>query len=179
MTLLQTGHSEDAKSHIDAAVDLSGDLQTRGQMNALSASITGNWGPALAAARDPAQKFPQNFRDALIATYQALLTRDPAAKAAAAVQLAALPATMGGQFKIDLLAALGAYSAALASVEAQSDDHPGIRAALYSPMMAPARADPAFPALIQRLHLIDYWRKSRTRPDFCAVKEAPSFCKSI
>jgi hypothetical protein len=39
--------------------------------------------------------------------------------------------------------------------------------------------DPGFPALVQQLGLINYWRKSHTKPDVCAKAGAPPFCRMI
>ncbi len=39
---------------------------------------------------------------------------------------------------------------------------------LFRSFMKPVRSDPRFPALTRELHLDDYWRNSRTRPDFLA-----------
>jgi hypothetical protein len=40
-------------------------------------------------------------------------------------------------------------------------------------------SDPAFPALATQLGLMKYWKTTRTRPDVCATKDAPPFCRMI
>jgi hypothetical protein len=41
------------------------------------------------------------------------------------------------------------------------------------------RRDPSFPALLQRLGLIHYWKTTHTKPDVCADKSPPPFCWTI
>ncbi len=179
MLMLEVGRAYDGKAQIEAGATLTADPHTPGLTAMLAAPFTGEWAAALTAARDPIRQSPEDWRVARIATFEAMIANDPAAKAAAARQLMALPVKSGGQVKIDLLAALGAYDAALASVEAQAADGPGIAAGLYSPLMAPGRKLPQFAALVQRVGLVDYWRRSKTRPDFCTAKDAPPVCATI
>ena len=49
---------------------------------------------------------------------------------------------------------------------------------LFFPQMAPLRADPRFRALAEKLGLFAYWKKSRTRPDFCATEHVP-VCQAL
>jgi hypothetical protein len=45
--------------------------------------------------------------------------------------------------------------------------------------MDAVRRDPSFPAVVQRLGLIRYWKTTRTKPDVCNAKDPPLFCKLI
>ena len=50
---------------------------------------------------------------------------------------------------------------------------------LYWPTFARARQLPEFAAMVTRLGLIDYWRKSGHPPDFCLAADAPPLCASL
>jgi hypothetical protein len=39
--------------------------------------------------------------------------------------------------------------------------------------------DPAFPAVLQKLRLIAYWKQSHSQPDVCKESGRPSFCGSL
>jgi len=79
-----------------------------------------------------------------------------------------------------LLAQLGASHEAflLASRLATTQDYPGAATFWYRSMRG-ALADPGFPAIARQLGLIDYWKKSGTRPDVCTQPGAPAFCSLI
>jgi tetratricopeptide (TPR) repeat protein len=179
--LLESGHPEVAEAHFKASIDLAGRGNPLAQsyIAAFNAPLTGNWRAALAAAQNCEWKMPDDLRAAMVATYEAMLAGSPAAKSAAAEKLTALPPAKARRSRIPLLAALGAYHASIGWVSSQADDEPMIRDTLYSPVMAPIRADPAFANLAQKLHLIAYWHASHTRPDFCVPKDAPQMCKLI
>jgi TolB-like protein len=42
---------------------------------------------------------------------------------------------------------------------------------LFVPVTAPLRADPRFPAVAERLGLLQFWKERGTAPDFCAVEK--------
>ncbi|WP_295635581.1 winged helix-turn-helix domain-containing protein [Novosphingobium sp.] len=50
---------------------------------------------------------------------------------------------------------------------------------LYSPALARARQTPEFAALVTRIGLADYWRKSGNLPDFCVSPGAPPLCATL
>ena len=50
---------------------------------------------------------------------------------------------------------------------------------LYTPAFAVARQTPEFAALVARIGLTDYWRKSGNLPDFCLSPGAPALCASL
>jgi hypothetical protein len=39
--------------------------------------------------------------------------------------------------------------------------------------------DPGFPALVRQLGLLDYWKRSNSRPDVCGESGQPAFCRAI
>jgi hypothetical protein len=49
---------------------------------------------------------------------------------------------------------------------------------LFFPQMAPLRADPRFRGLAEKLGLFAYWKKTHTRPDFCASEHVP-VCQAL
>ena len=50
---------------------------------------------------------------------------------------------------------------------------------LWYPSMRGVLSDRDFPAVAERLGLINYWRKSHTKPDACTAKPRPPFCRMI
>lgn len=176
---LALGRTEAADKHYKAAFELSSDQTLAANIALWTASIGGDYAAALDALKGGKATVPPPLRPSLTAALEALVSGDSAAKARAAAALAALPPERHNRNAATLLGALGANAQALARVEAAAKGDFGARAWLFIPSMAGARADPAFPALAQRLGLIDYWRKSKTRPDFCSAAAAPPVCKAI
>lgn len=56
---------------------------------------------------------------------------------------------------------------------------PGGPIALYYPEMAGVRADPRFWPLVNRIGLVDYWRRSNHWPDFCSDRSLPYDCRKM
>lgn len=114
---------------------------------------------------------------AALAANEALLSRNVEAKARAAAELRKLPPKA---LTISLLGALGDNAQALQMTAAAAHANIyGARAWLFLPSMDGARRDPGFPAVVQLLGLIQYWKASHTRPDVCSAKDPPSFCRMI
>ena len=127
----------------------------------------------------PADAMPAKARAPVLAALQALASGNPQAKAAAVSALAANVPTPGSvQITIGLLAALGADAQAL-KLAADHPELPGTRAALMRPALAAARADPAFPAVAEKLGLTRYWKTTGIKPDFCKAADAPAYCKTL
>ncbi len=81
---------------------------------------------------------------------------------------------------MDLLAIGGRGTRALVRIEAtalEGDRHSLVL--LYSPPMDAERYTPQFAALAARLNIIDYWRRTGTRPDFCGMANAPALCRIL
>ena len=179
MALVVAGKPEQAREHLDAAVDLSSDPTMRDYIALYLGPIDRDrHAAALQAINDPNLHAPAALKAAVEQAFAALATGDSRARVAAANALAALPPDLRDGTIVHLLGALGANAQALQGVEARGDRLEA-RAWLFFPTMAGARADPAFPAVAQRLGLIKYWKTTRTRPDVCSATGAPPFCRMI
>ena len=119
---------------------------------------------------------------ALSEALAALQRGDPASKAVAADRLKALRTTrdIRWEFVVEMLAALGRDDDALGVAESSiyGPQVPSTKV-LFQPALARARALPAFAALVTRLGLVDYWRKSGQLPDFCLAADAPRLCVGL
>ncbi len=177
--LLIAGRPAEAKQHLDAALDLSTVPSISAGLKVAVAALDGDYASAVDALQSPDLHAPTALMEAIIRANKALTTGSPRTKTEAAAALAALPPRMQSSVTVTLLGALGANAAALKAVEAAPARTLNMRKLLFYPSMAGARADPAFPAAAQRLGLMNYWRKTRTRPDFCAAKDAPPVCRII
>jgi len=81
---------------------------------------------------------------------------------------------------ISLLAALGAGGNALAAVRRLASTSPAAASeSLFDPGFDRVRGDAAFWQSASAHGLVDYWRKSGSRPDLCTTKTAPRICKSL
>jgi hypothetical protein len=180
--LLETGHADEAKTHTDAAVDLSNDPKGRNRELVLMAPATHDYAAALKALDDVPDLAPPAIRAAWTAAFRALLAPTPQATSAAVSLLAAAPSSQGRSARttISLLGLLGAHAQALGTVQALAKTQPWrARMALLSTAMAGTRADPGFAQVAEQLGLIRYWRASHTRPDFCKAAGAPAICGTI
>jgi hypothetical protein len=180
-TLLLAGRSEEAKKHFDAYLDLTAhEPSTSATARLYSAVMMGDARAGQRALRDPALQMPAPLKSAIGSAFAALQSNLPQAKSAAAAGLHALPPEMGRAMKIYLLGALGENAESLKRVEAAvAANRPYNRSQLFTPALAGARADPAFPGVAERLGLLSYWRASRTKPDFCSERGAPGICRII
>jgi tetratricopeptide (TPR) repeat protein len=178
--LLAAGRTQQAGQHFEAAKDLMADPERLAEEIAVTtAPLTRDYAAALRAVQTTKQPVPPPVLSALTKALQALLSGDAAAKSQAAKDMAALPPQVA-QLSVRYLGALGANRLALGKVEeAAGGGRYGARKWLFEPSMAGARADPAFPAVAERLGLMAYWRKTGARPDFCSAKDAPAVCRSI
>ena len=112
---------------------------------------------------------------------EALESRDPAAIAQARRTLLPLVLDPANHrpVLISLLAALGDTDDALAAVQRLAlTDGAAAHQVLFEPELANARGSAAFWDTATKLGLVDYWRKSHQRPDFCRSKPAPG-CANI
>ena len=85
-----------------------------------------------------------------------------------------------GPLFVTALAALGANGQALslAAVQIQRDGSRPLPV-LFEPSLAVARRSPQFTQIVQRFGLVDYWRKSRRKPDFCKEASPPQLCGQL
>jgi tetratricopeptide (TPR) repeat protein len=175
-SLLELGKRAEATPHFDAAADLDPDPDARSEILVQMAPITHDYAAAIEALRKPAlASLP--IAPAASAAYEALLSGDAQAKARAVAELRKLrPRAL----TISLLGALGDGAQALQITTAAADDNIyGARSWLFLPTMDRARRDPSFAGVVQRLGLIKYWKATHTRPDVCATKDPPPFCRMI
>jgi tetratricopeptide (TPR) repeat protein len=178
--LLLAGNPDEAKLHFDAAGDLSSDRAIGDLITIQEVAVTGDYAAALKASQNPKLSLSQSTRAALQAGYQAMVSRDPAAKSRAVQMLAALPSDMKRRPVVALLGALGANREVMQAIAEKTAGHwlwPVSWA--FVPATRGVLDDPAFPAFAQRIGLMRYWNTSRTRPDVCSAKGAPPFCKLI
>lgn len=177
--LVAAGRLDEARTHFDAAAELTPDPNFSTWVAIREGIETGNYAAAIKALEVPASQMSPTSRAALLAGYRALAKGNSEAKAAAVRKLAALPREEQSRSVAKLLAALGAPREALqvASIIASKAVHgPKI---FWEPSMRSVLNEPAFPAVVQQLGLITYWKGSRTKPDVCAAKVAPPFCRMI
>lgn len=178
--LAQRGEVEESAKHAAIVSDLIGEP---GAENAVKVYAAPEMRDFAGAARIipllPADAMPAKARPPILAALQALASGSPQAKSAAVAGLMAnVPTPRTVQLTIGLLGALGADAQALKLAA----DHPelsGTRAALMRPALAAARADPAFPAVADKLGLTRYWKTTGIKPDFCKAADAPVYCKTI
>ena len=115
------------------------------------------------------------------AAYEALAANDPQRKAAAVEGLLqAPPPPMAVGIQPSLLMALGAREAAIEALKTDGGQpRLGPTPALFDPALKPLRDDPAYVRQLETTGLIDYWRKTKTRPDMCREPTPPAFCAKI
>ncbi len=174
--LVAAGKPEEARRYYDAAVGLAPDARFARRIAAYGATMTGDTGVLL----DPGSAQSAEVRAAFLAGDRAMASADPGAKARAVQALVALPRDQQDEGVTFLLAGLGADHAAfeLATRLATRGDYPGASIFWYRSMRG-ALADPGFPAVAEKLGLMDYWRKAGVRPDVCKQAQAPPFCQLI
>jgi tetratricopeptide (TPR) repeat protein len=178
--LLIGGKAEEARSHLDAAADLSSSVTGPDEMALYLAPVTGDYAAALKALQNSEVHVPEASKAALKAAFEAMISRNPAAKARAIQLLLALPSDAQGRLATSMLGALGAHREALGNIASKIAAYyitPG--SWLFLPAMRPVLDDPGFPAFAQQVGLIRYWKTSHTRPDVCSTAGPPPFCKMI
>ncbi len=118
-------------------------------------------------------------RNALAAGYRAIASQDASAKTRAIQALLALPEHQQDDDVAMQLARLGDNHAAFQVAVRQADrDYPGPSIFWY-PVMRGVLSEPGFPAEVERLGLVKYWKTSRTRPDVCDEMSPPFFCRVL
>jgi tetratricopeptide (TPR) repeat protein len=179
--LLMTGRPDLAQTHLDAALELDDDPRAPNIVKTSLAPITGDFAGAIEAVNDPKLGAPPPIRPGLSSAFSALLSKDTGAKRDALAKLEAAPSGLRGEVWVALLAMLGANRQALdATVTAALDPRRfGSRSWLFTPPLAGALHDPAFPEAAEHLNLMKYWRTTDTKPDVCRQPNAPAFCRMI
>ena len=178
--LLIAGKPEEARSHLDAAADLSSSATGPDELALYLTPVTGDYAAALKALQNPKIGVPQASKVGLKAAFDAMISRDPAAKARAIQLLLALPPEAQGRLVTSMLGALGAHGEALRNIGSKIAAYyitPG--GWLFLPAMRPVLDDPGFPAFAQQMGMIRYWKTTHTRPDVCSTAGPPQFCRMI
>jgi tetratricopeptide (TPR) repeat protein len=178
-SLVVIGKADEAKRHFDAAIELSRDPTTSDFIAIVQAPETGEYPGAIEALGNRKLEIPDTQRSALLAGFNALTSRDGAAKARAVQMIAALPQDQQDPTAAKLLAALGAPHQSLQMLVSHLGSRFDWPSLLWYPSMRGTLDEPQIPAILGRLGLIKYWRTTRTRPDVCADKTAPAFCRMI
>jgi tetratricopeptide (TPR) repeat protein len=174
-SLVIAGRTDEAKPFFDAAIDLAPDSTFARGLSKFKASQTGDAG----ILRNPELPLPPSVRAALLQGYRAAKSHDAATRARAVRALLALPPDQQGDAVARLLADLGADREAFqVAARLAGQEFPGPSVFWY-PSMRRTLSDPRFPSVAQQLGLMTYWKASRTKPDVCATKDAPPFCRMI
>ncbi len=178
-TLTALGKANDAKQHFDAAVELDSSPTMTDEIAVDEATETGQYAAAVKAMQNKKLGFPENERAALLQGFQAMVSGDAGAKARGAARLAALPEAQKDYRAAKLLAVLGDNHAAMKIFVAGIGSRFDWPSLVWYRSMRGVLSDPDFPAVAQRLGLIDYWRARHTKPDVCTAKARPPFCQII
>jgi tetratricopeptide (TPR) repeat protein len=173
--LVAAGKTDEAKPYFDAAIQLAPNSDYAEQIAAWKATGTGD----VQALADPKLAIPEKSRIALLKGYRVIESREPGAKVDAVRALLALPADQQDDGVARLLAQLGAnHQAFELAKQLATRTYPGPSIFWYRSMRGTLN-DPGFPAVARQLGLIDYWKKSGTRPDACNDPSPPAFCGLI
>ena len=170
--LVAAGRAEEAKQHFAEAIDLTTDSSLDEWIASSEGTENGDYAAAIAATRSPELQLAEATRAALLSGYQALASRNPAAKKQAVGALLRLSKEDQNDRVVAMLGALGAHHEALAA----AGDRPWL---FWRRSMRGVLNDPGFPAVADRLGLIRYWKASHTKPDVCSAKDPPPFCRMI
>jgi tetratricopeptide (TPR) repeat protein len=173
--LVVAGQPEEAREFYAAAADLAPDSGFGDSIRISEAEETGD----LKALSDPKLPIPAQRRAALIAAYRALGSTESGPKAQAVRGLLRLPDDDQDKIVARLLASLGARQEAFHIAQGLLTTRRAYPALLWQPQMRTALDDPGFPALMKQLGLLDYWKRSHSRPDVCGGSRQPQFCRAI
>ena len=178
-SLTVAGKHDEAKRYFKASSDLGGGADWDALNAAFEAPETGDYRAAIKGLENPKVEIPDGQRAAFLAGFRALLSGDGAAKGRAVQMLLALPLDQQDPWTVKLLGALGAHHEALGILASRIGSRLDWPSILFYPSMRGALSDPGFPSVAQRLGLMHYWKITHTRPDVCAAKDPPSFCRMI
>ena len=146
VALLAQGKAKEAKTHFDAAADISTSPGDRNGQARMIAVLDKNYAAALRLLDDPASGLSAETTAACRAALKALQTGNEQDRMTATKALASLSPANTGVTVILLLAALDANSEALSAVETRvRRGSPDYRSYLFHPALAKSRGDPGFP----------------------------------
>jgi tetratricopeptide (TPR) repeat protein len=170
--LVATDRIDEAKSHFDAAIELSKDTSTHDWIAITEGTENDDYATALAALRNPQFKIAGESRAALSSGYEALQSGDVQAKLKAIRLLLGLPTEKRDGNVATMLAALGANSEALEIARKT----PWL---FWNKSMRGVLDEPGFPTVAAQLGLVRYWKTTHTQADVCKTGNPPRFCSII
>jgi len=174
------GKREEAKQHFDSMIELEPDPALAKDFIAVTeATETGDYPAAINALANPKLRTPAAQSAALVAAFRAIASGNAAMKLEAAKALFALPDDQQNYVVVRTLAVLGASREALQLFVKGINSRYDWPSLLWHPSMRAVLNEPAFPAVAERLGLMNYWRTTRTRPDACASNAPAPFCRMI
>lgn len=174
------GEREEAKQHFDSMIELEPDPALAKDFIAVTeATETGDYPAAINALANPKLRTPAAQSAALVAAFRAIASGNAAMKLEAAKALFALPDDQQNYVVVRTLAVLGASREALQLFVKGINSRYDWPSLLWYPSMRAVLNEPAFPAVAERMGLMNYWRTTRTKPDVCATKGPPPFCRMI
>lgn len=173
------GRHDEADRIITEMLQMWPDAATLRLLKIKSAFWTGHYAEAIPLLDAPDLHLTQKQRDAIVAAFEALVSRDPARKAqvAAELQVMAADPRRNDRLIVAALAALGADAAALDASRnlIRNRDH-ALAAVLFEPNLSNARGTAQYAQLVTGLGLTGYWEASRHFPDICREARKPAFC---
>lgn len=180
--LFMVGRAEEARRIVAEVLKIWPDYGFIREVLLHNALWTKDYGEAADLLADPRTPLAEMERAALLATVNALKSGDTGARARAAAAIR----DVGGEnfdnarLPILALALLGEEQEALAlAARVLPGDKSRAMGVLYDPPLAGARRRPEFARLAQRLGLVEYWRNSKRKPDFCKEREPAPVCAAI
>lgn len=174
------GKREEAKQHFDSMIELDPDPALAKDFVAMTeATETADYASGISALANSKLQVPAAQSAALVAAFRALGSGNATMKSEAARALVALPEDQQNYVVVRALAALGAPRAALQLFVKGINSRHDWPSLLWHPSMRAVLNEPAFPAVAERLGLMNYWRTTRTRPDVCAGNAPAPFCRMI
>ena len=177
--LLADGSPDAAKHALDAAADLDSDPTDQQQIAVIMAPFTHDYADGAKAYADPRMPGTQQYREAMADAFKALASGAADTRAAAAQKLSAATSPFI-EDQTNIIAALGADNLAFQKIDTSVRNGSGLsRMGIWFPTMDKVRRDPSFPAFLQRVGLMRYWKESHTRPDVCLASDPPPFCRMI
>ena len=173
--LVVAGQPREAREFYAAAADLSPDSGFANDIRIAEAEETGD----LKALSNPKLPIAIERRSALIAAYRAVSSPQPGAKTQAVRALLALPEDDHDRIVARLLAILGAPQEAFQITQSLLTNRRDYPAFLWHPQMRSVLDNPGVPELMKQLGLLDYWKRSHSKPDVCGGSRQPQFCRAI
>ena len=175
------GRHSDAAAIVDQMLKVWPDAVTLRLVKLKSALWTGSYDKALAMLKQQGLHLSEAESEALGATFEALRSGNPAARASALAGLEALASDprRNDRLVIAALAALGEHAAAIAAAQRLIRARGHMAAdVLIEPNQAKASGSPDYARLVGGLGLAGYWRSTRSLPDICRGSASPAYCAS-